>query len=437
MRQKELNYLFISFCSLERFIVSIEYNKQKVMNNPIKVLLIGFEESPKAESGMQIELCRITFEKHGFNYDFKGKHIIPSLLDYNVVFVNLPKIGYNSASISYFFAKYNEIPLFLTGGGIIVLICPSEKTYANTIGIGPYSSINTYSFLPFKLNNFNTHGETIEPNLQHPLSTILKKYKVRWECYFNYGNAEHVIGRNMVKLPVSLSIPYSNGYVILMPLFEEDKFVQVLNDLLDIIKKNYFQKNIISSSTQTPLWVNKYQINKEINLIKQFEEIKSELHRYNEIRKILYTTGIELTKAVAYVFSELGFKVIEKEHEGLHDIEAETDKFFSIIEVKGLKGHANVDDLRQLLDHHIEASKQNEDVKGIFILNHYKEDEPSNRKEPFSKDAIRLGTKNEFCMMTTIDLFKIYSQYIEGKIKIETIISRIKETKGPLKNTSI
>ncbi len=394
------------------------------MSAPLKALFIGFEETPKAEHGEQIELCKVIKEKK--DYDFKGENILPSFLDYHVVFVNLPEIDKSySYLLKPFCNKNSEIEIFLNGGGIILVICPAKLKYVD--------NANTYSWCPLYLDIHNDNGETIEPNTQHPLSKIIQKYKTRWQCYFNYPTSEHVIGRNLAKLPVSLSIPYSNGYIILMPLFEEAKYVQVLSDLLDAIKQNYFQKNIPPIITPAPAWLSKYQFDKEMHLTKQFEELKSELQRYKEIRKILYTNGIELTKAVGHLFSELGFKVTEKEHEGLHDLEVEKDNFFSVIEVKGLKGHANVDDLRQLLDHHIEASKQNENAKGIFVLNHHKEDEPPNRKEPFSKDAIRLGTKNEFCMMTTTDLFKIYSDYIEGKIKIQDIIARIKGTSGPLR----
>lgn len=394
----------------------------KVMSVPLKILFIGFDDIPKAGHKEKIDSCNVIIGKMKEDFRFKGKGGIPSFLDYHIIFVNLPKINLNRYLLLRMGNKRKDIELFLRAGGIITVFCPHDNYQG------------TYDWLPLSINVKNSGGDTTEPNMQHPLGKTLQKFKPGWKCYFEIDHLnfppELIIGRNMAKLPVSLALTIENGNIILMPQFKEEQYLPVLNHLLESIKKNYFQKDISPVAIPTPTWLSKYQFDEEKKLTQQFEEMKIYIQRYNEIKKILYENGIELTKAVAHVFSELGFKVNEKENEGFHDIEIEYNEFSSIIEVKGLKGYANVGDLRQLLDHYIEASELNESLKGIFILNHFLENEPLERKDPFSERAIRLGTKNEFCMMTTVDLFNLYSEFIKGKIEIADIITILKETNG-------
>jgi hypothetical protein len=126
----------------------------------------------------------------------------------------------------------------------------------------------------------------------------------------------------------------------------------------------------------------------------------------------------------------MGFDTNLKENEGRQDIEIKFNSFFAIIEAKGLEGYANNNALRQLLDYYVTASENNPDVKGVFIVNHFRDKNPSERGQPFTEAALNLAKNNDFCLLTTIDLFKLYNLFLKHEMQTAQIIDIIKNTKG-------
>jgi len=122
-------------------------------------------------------------------------------------------------------------------------------------------------------------------------------------------------------------------------------------------------------------------------------------------------------------------------------------KVHAIIEVKGKEGYANNEDIRELLQWWTEKLEEDENVKGIFILNHFRKINPEDRKklckeklkeeDPFTKAAQKIAENNHFCLMTTYQLFQIYRKYLEKKIKKEDIIKLLKQTEGALQDSEI
>ena len=150
----------------------------------------------------------------------------------------------------------------------------------------------------------------------------------------------------------------------------------------------------------------------------------SKTQKSSKVKQILYESGENLVNSIAMVLTKIGFKVEVKEREGYQDIEIEHKGFFGILEVKGKEGYANVDDLRQLLDFYINCQKEDESkkIKPIFIINHFRKKDIGERGEPFTAGALTLGTKNDFCLITTSDLFLIFNDFIAKKIKIDDVI---------------
>ncbi|GAI51305.1 unnamed protein product, partial [marine sediment metagenome] len=161
-----------------------------------------------------------------------------------------------------------------------------------------------------------------------------------------------------------------------------------------------------------PPWLDRYPIGNQSKLLGEIvplsEKLESHLKAlevWERDKEILWRDGKDLVMTVKRIFDKMGIKATMREEEGRHDLELLYEDFFGICEIKGVRGYANVGDIRQLLDHHIEALKINPSAKGIFIVNHFKSVNPPERGVGYSSDAIRLGTNNKFCLMTMWDLF--------------------------------
>jgi hypothetical protein len=189
-----------------------------------------------------------------------------------------------------------------------------------------------------------------------------------------------------------------------------------------------------------PKWVSNIYLPGEkakiTSLNKNYEDFQKGSQEYEEfikVKNILYLYGNELSIELCNMFEKIGISSTLKEIQKRQDIEILHGDFYGIIEVKGLLKHADVDDIRELLDWWITESKTKPDVKGIFIVNHYRDKEPKLRVTPYTPHAIQLAENNKFCLMTTVDLFNIYCDFLIEKINSENIIRAIKNTSGIFK----
>lgn len=249
-------------------------------------------------------------------------------------------------------------------------------------------------------------------------------------------NVFEIAGTTISGKCISSVIHYGSGKLILLPI-PEKMSIDLIRDLLDGIKNNYIKRD--EPLEIKPQWIEKWDLEAEIKLkndindiTKEFKHINEKLEWYGTTKKILYAYGKELSNSIFLVFKEIGFDANLKEDEGRQDIELKFNSFFAIVEAKGLKGYANNTDLRQLLDYYVTTSENNPSVKGIFIINHFRDKNPSERGQPFSEGALELAKNNGFCLLTTIDLFKLYNKFLKNEMQIEQIKEIMQNTKGLL-----
>lgn len=408
------------------------------MTNKIKVQFIGIENIPKQKDDEILRARKVKWDYHGYSpLESLSFH------DYHIVFINWPD--------KYPYPSNQEFFEYISGGGIVILFLGPSKSY-------PWR--NSTKFLAVSTTS---GGETIVPNPKHWLKNIFKKYRFVWHCFLKPGetlqNQQNLIvltqlmrsnfqleslennavfeiaGTTISGKCVSSVINYGNGKLILLPLVALSETENLIRDLLDGIKNNYFKKKEIAELR--PTWIENWNFEPELklkndidNITKKFKEISQELEYYKLTKKILYVYGKDLSYSIYSVFKQMGFDTNLKENEGRQDIEIKFNSFFAIIEAKGLKGYANNNALRQLLDYYVTASENNPDVKGVFIVNHFRDKNPLERGQPFSEAALKLAKNNEFCLLTTIDLFKLYNLFLKNEMQTAQIIDIIKNTKG-------
>ena len=71
--------------------------------------------------------------------------------------------------------------------------------------------------------------------------------------------------------------------------------------------------------------------------------------------------------------------------------------------------------------------KCKKDVKGIFIINHYANFPPNERKNPFPDNVKKTAEVNNVKLLTTVELFEIIKNVIDGKLDKEEAINKILE----------
>jgi hypothetical protein len=275
-------------------------------------------------------------------------------------------------------------------------------------------------------------GEVIKLNHKHPLSAVLRSFKFNWLWHLRESYSERLtIAKNNPGLAVSYQVKLNSGAsVFFLPNLENPRvdLHNFLRMVLNVIKSNYLQHRDL---VEEPKWVNQYLFPSEETLHKQVTEMEKQIDEYRSLRQVVYSYGYQLSYAVYLLFRKTGFKARWNEREGRHDIEMDLDGTLGIVDVKGLKGAANNDDLRQLLDHYnTEKLKGEKEVKGIFVLNQFRDVEPKKRGDPFTKDAIRIAEANNFCLMTTIDLFNLLIRFLRKELDTAEIKKLILGARG-------
>jgi hypothetical protein len=395
----------------------------------IKVQFIGINNIPKNKDDETFKVRKI---KWLINHEGYSSAEDLSFHDYNIVFINYPKkLPYPSEPTGFMNYIYY-------GGIVVLFLGPSEK----------------YPWWDELLGISVSKGDSVVPNPDHWLKTILRKYPFVWYClieqggyYFREEDGLNLhfenVGTAVSGKCVSSIIHYGNGKLILLPILEKIP-EELIRELIDGIKKNYFKSSMILISEPKPQWIDKWNLQPELKLkdemvtlenemhtiIKKADEIKKSQDWYGSLKRILYSQGKELSFSIHLILKEMGFVADLKEDEGRQDIEIKFNSFFAIVEAKGLKGYANNSDLRQLLDYYVTTSETYPEVKGIFIVNHFRDKEPSERGTPYSQGAMTLAERNAFCLLTTVDLFKMYNLLLDSKITINQIIDLFQTTKG-------
>lgn len=406
-----------------------------------RILLIGFERPLKPMDGEEIREVSVKRPISGiWHLDKK----LPPLYGHHIVVISPLLFGVHG----WWYDKdmriddrdiKEQIKLLLNAnyGGIIVI---------------PIKKGEKYFWCPASKILIHDEGEAFKLNEKHYLYSFMEKYIekgiFKWQAYTDpqeYWSEEErrcIIATNLVGLPVSFEILYGNGRgrMIFLPYFSVPEKLEgeFLRDLINKIRPLLKKKEI-----KAPSWVNnpKYMFKDEIKIEEKINKLKKERRKFERIRSILWLDGYELTEAVAFVLSELGIKCELKEYLRKEDIEIDEDELHGIVEVKGLKKYATAKDIRELLDWYTEKLNEDENVKGIFILNDFKEIEPDKRSEkakellkdrdyPFTKDAERVAVNNNFCLLTTYQLYLIFKDVINGRLNKDELIRKIKETAG-------
>lgn len=366
-------------------------------------------------------LC-LGFEQPAFEFSDEcvyaslAASFIPTIFDYDIVIMNLSKL-YRPQYTALAERREEFEKFFQSKGTCYVLADEYDEC----------DGISNYAWCPFDgyMAIENKSGTTLicqEKNARF----VFDELEFRWKCYFSrYPDKTTVLATNRANDPISLLVPCESGYCIFLPSTDEP-----LKPLILLIREG---RNIIPPekeeeivTEEPPSWATEYMTEKELNLLRQRNKIIEKLGKYNKFKGLLWETGDALEVLVIDAFKEIGITVLRLPKESHGDFEFPIkEDLTGVCEVKGLLGNGDRRNLRQLLDYFIEQRDiERRNVKGVFIVNHFRNEKPSERGEPATQDAVDLIQTYDFAILTTTQLYDSLVEFWENRLSKEDFLKR-------------
>ncbi len=363
--------------------------------------------------------------------------VLPTMYDYHIVVVSKEAVRFVEDILRWKKEDFASLMWAPFQGTLVVPIIGGVEHYDK--------------WVPIMEGLKQRDGDSLKLREKHWAYPVMRKYQkyFTWKAHADYSiasyneeQAKRFIATNLADNPISFELSMGNGRIIFLPFYnlanEEEEMV-FLRELLDCIENRYK----LPKEDLIPSWASKpdYRLPSEEEIERKAKLVQQEKTSLARIKSILWLDGVDLVNAVAHTFRKLDIQCRVKEIEGRHDIEILESDLHGIVEVKGLSGYANYQDIRQLLDWSVEARNEDETIKGIFILNDFRDIEPELRQAklkeklrdsdfPLTKDAERIAITNNFCLLTTNQLFQVFKRSTLGRFNKLDFMGKLRDTKG-------
>jgi hypothetical protein len=272
-----------------------------------------------------------------------------------------------------------------------------------------------------------------------PFANYLKMSETCWTAYFeNIDKLNFQIQKlalNDADKPIAMHVSIGKGSIVFLPISERANAGDVLLECAARALKKARER-------PPPSWIKNIKIPKEDALQELLQtlaekisklqtEYRAAITKFEEetlIKKLLYEKDETLEEVVRSAFEELGFTLIRKDDK---DWIASSDAGEAILEVTGSDGPIDIDKLRQLLNYLIDEYKESGvEKKAILVGNHFANNPPETRGEPFTRKVIEESVVHSICLLPTVELFKMVCYLREEKMKAEELRKKIVNTIG-------
>lgn len=362
-----------------------------------------------------------------------------SICGYNILIVDQGNVS-SYSDVKQF--NKEELDEFLNKPSIILCLSDKEITY-----LGPFTWVQVqltaanYEWLPDiqGLKIVNKKGKGLEPTSDAGrFSNLFNTYEWGWKCSFSKLPPKYIpIAYNISNQSVAVTADISQGKVFIIPTpeitpYDYDKYPTFLRQLIDVCEEEI--QELARRERKGPDWLEQHVDPLESKLLHDWFPYYERYNVLRGARKLFYETGLDLTRIVHFVITTMRFNAKIKEEEGIQDIEICEDEFNSVIEVTSSEDDwINIRKTRQLLDWCRRFEReQNKKPKGILIVNHFCNHPPTERDEPFTREALKQGEDEGFCLMTTVQLYKMFCKFLKNEIKKAEIRKLFLDTKGLL-----
>jgi len=276
----------------------------------------------------------------------------------------------------------------------------------------------------------------------NPFANYLKMTDTCWMAYFENIDRLNLqiqkLALNDAGKPIAMHISIDKGSIVFLPISERANAGDIIVDCaVRSLKK--------TRERPPPSWMKDIKIPKEDafqkslqTLAENISELQTEyqaaITKFEEetlVKKLLYEKDELLEESVRKAFEELGFTLTRKDDK---DWIASSDAGEAILEVTGSDGSIDIDKLRQLLNYLIDDyTESGVERKAILVGNHFANDPPDARGEPFTRKVLEESKVNSICLLPTVELFKIICYLREGRMKADELRKKIVDTIGIFK----
>lgn len=420
------------------------------------------------------------------NMNFKNIDLIPfhsynSLLDYEIVIIDMVNIAFEYSSNKDYLGKRlltenssfefladfkrikSEISSLLSLGKTVYVHLPVEPLLYVYTGEKQYSGtgknrqttdlVNKFdllTLLPLKLDATTGFGSKVSYSKETPYKKLfeIKSMDYFYTTYFDSENTGTPLAyiKNTEKV-ISKAFPIDDGHLIIFPsiLDEENyntekEFRTVVNSFLHTIDDLNEEIKSSIEDYSLPKWADKYNVLDEkekkeniSNLEKKIEELRIKQKETEETLleiqkyKLAFTaTGKELETIIYKILKELGFKSLPVEHNRADGI-FEYNGIKIVTEIKGVSGSSAEKHAAQLEKWVAEFIEKEEAIpKALLIVNGFRNKDLISRTEDvFPSQMIGYSTKREHCLLTSLQLLGIYIEIKKNPKEKEAIINEL------------
>jgi hypothetical protein len=171
-----------------------------------------------------------------------------------------------------------------------------------------------------------------------------------------------------------------------------------------------------------PHWVPKYEFPDKAKYYRKLEELQRELSQAEQFERLLYSTDVPLEEAVASALEYLEFQDVRhhKENRDNPDITFTHKGIYALVEVEGPSGPGDKEKANQLggwLKRSVEEEGRDaRELQGIYVLNHFRGDDPESREDPLTQHAVQYLRIYGSRLLTTKTLFQLVRDVRNGDL---------------------
>jgi len=315
-----------------------------------------------------------------------------------------------------------------------------------------------YEFMPCLSKSYNKMGKNVVvSDIQEDFNIFLHKYRKNFIYEIVFQHPTQWLENDRKSMPrkdfVPLLLNCSNeivgfidfsleaSVVLAFPQLHDGK-KEFLIELIDQLLPGLFPKIFPYSEQFSWLKLENYLLPNQADIVARKakledeykaalteieEEFQKNRAKYKFLHDLITETGDSLVKAIEELFIWLGFENTVNMDETNpeikeEDIQIPLEKGLLVIEIKGIGGTSKDSECWQISKIKNRRAKERNsfDVFGLYIVNHQRYLDPIKRKNPpFSEQQIADAESDERGLLTTYEIFKLYSYIPKGFITKE------------------
>ncbi|MBQ3425656.1 MAG: hypothetical protein IJH37_00750 [Clostridia bacterium] len=405
----------------------------------MKIQVIGFSDKTIKYSGYD-----------DITYSTINKPFSLDMYNINIISLQNSKLWFNKGSDTNSINNIDDISSLGT-----MLRC-SKKAF----NIIAYPQNYEYSFY------YNKHQSTYQKSTQ--IKNIIDRIIPSVMCRLSIENGEAIIYENCKSKCnnneyLSAFVFHSTSNVLTKSVGSEKSTTICYSDHMllttidfttsEMALKDFFVEiGIDEEQEEIPEWLTDYCFfnDREQNEIisdkmRKIKDLEFDIDKANEILKtnlryksILIESGARLVSVVVDILQKMmNYDLSEFIDEKKEDFLIKLDDITFIGEIKGVTSNVKSEFVSQLEVHvqgyndKLEEKEQNENVKGILIINPLRNRPQSERDEVHEKQ-IHVAKRYGSLIITTDVLLTLFEKYLNGNITSEAFINKLSEKTGVL-----